>query len=332
MLPKISILIPTFNEEDFIEDCVKSLICDSYPIEQIEVLIIDGGSHDKTIEIVQALQVHFSRIKLLRNINKTVPAAMNLGLKEASNPILVWCGSHAKYNKDYLKHSVNTLLSEPYCASAGGVITPIAKTRMGKSIAIATSHKFGIGNAQYRYATESAVVDTVFGGCFYKASADAIGGFNEEWTRNQDYEFNYRLRSEVGNIILNPNIRCQYYCRESIPKLVKQYYSYGYWRFRTLLEHPKSLTLRQTAPILLVTGLILSTIAILSGFLVGLLIPLIYVTATIIISLMVSFTHKNSRLMATLPIIFASIHLSWGCGFMINAIKTSYTRLFRNSN
>ena len=322
MPPKISILIPTLNEEDFIEECVLSLMCDSYPLEQIEVLIIDGGSSDRTLEKITTLQQRFKQIKHIHNSKMIVPAAMNIGIKHASNPIIVWCGSHAKYDKDYLTHSVQALLSNTGCASSGGVITPIAKTETGKAIAIATCNQFGIGNASYRYATEKTIVDTVFGGCFYKSSVNTIGGFNEEWVRNQDYEFNYRLRTHVGNIVLDPSIRCQYYCRESIKKLAQQYYSYGFWRFRTLQKHPQSLTPRQTAPVLLVVGLTLSLILGLSGYIIGLLLPMIYITTNIVVSTFVAIKQKKWRLLTKLPIIFTTIHLSWGSGFICNAFQT----------
>ena len=332
MLPKISILIPTLNEENFIEDCVESLLCDSYPIGQIEVLIIDGGSSDRTLEKVKNLQRRFEQIQCFTNPLKIVPSALNIGIQQASNPIIVWCGSHALYGKDYLKNSVNTLLSNPNCASAGGVITPIAKTSTGKAIAIATSHKFGIGNALYRYATGRAEVDTVFGGCFYKSSVITIGGFNEEWVRNQDYEFNFRLRKMVGKVILDPSIQCQYYCRESITKLSRQYYSYGFWRFRTLLKHPQSLTLRQTAPILLINGLISSLVALICGYQIGFLLPFVYGLANIIVSLFISFKQKQAMLLLRLPLIFATIHLSWGAGFMISAIKIGYNKMVKLIN
>lgn len=327
MLPNISILIPTYNEEGFIKDCVESLVCNSYPIDKIETLIIDGGSTDNTVQIITSLQSLYPQIKLLSNPKKTVPSAMNIGAQQASHPILIWCGSHAKYGRDYLKNSVEILLTESECASIGGVITPIATTFVGQAIASATCHKFGIGNALYRYATKRSIVDTVFGGCFYKSSVDAVGGFNEEWVRNQDYEFNYRLRTQVGNIILDPSIMCEYYCRESIPKLAHQYFQYGYWRFRTLQMHPHSLTLRQTAPLLLILGLLGSLILLLSGNSFGFLIPASYLTINLIASISIILKEKKAHFISVLPVIFATLHLSWGAGFIISAIETSYNRL-----
>lgn len=324
MLPKISVIIPSYNEEDFIENCVLSLITDSYPLDSLEVLIVDGGSTDDTVTKVKSLQEQYAVVRLLRNPNKTVPAAMNIGIAEAEHPIIVWCGSHAIYGDGYLKNSVDALLSDPKCSSAGGVITPIAKSPTGKAIAIATCNKFGIGNALYRYAKERAYVDTVFGGCFRKSSVQLIGGFNESWTRNQDYEFNFRLRKSIGPIILEPSIRCKYFCRETITALAQQYFEYGFWRFKTLLEHPASLTIRQLAPISLIIGLIGSLLIIILGSSIGWILPLVYFITTLIVSARITIKQESPFLMTKLPIIFPTLHLSWGLGFIVSAVKNGF--------
>lgn len=328
-IPHISIIIPTLNESGFIVNCVESLLLGEYPSEKIEVLIIDGGSNDGTIDQVNTLCSKHSNIRLIENPKKIVPAAMNIGVAAASNDILMWCGAHAIYDKTYIKNSVRTLLEESNAASVGGVITPIANTRTGKAIAIATSHKFGIGNAQYRIANKRQTVDTVFGGCFYKSSVLKIGGFNENWIRNQDYEFNHRLRSLVGPIVLDPNIRCQYFCRESISALWKQYYHYGFWRLNTLIKHPSSFRLRQAAPVLLCFGLGLSLILIVKGSIIGLIIPIAYTGIGILISCHMSLKKKQASLLIYLPIIFATLHLSWGLGFIKNSFNTIYLRLLK---
>ena len=318
-LPSISIIIPTFNESGFIVDCIKSLTLGAYPCEKIEVLVVDGGSTDDTAVQVRSLSGASLNIKLLDNPKKITPAAMNIGINAASNELLMWCGAHAVYDKDYVINSVTTLLDEPQAGSVGGVISPIAKTTTGKAISIATSSVFGIGNAQYRYAKERQQVDTVFGGCFFKKNILKVGGFNEAWVRNQDYELNYRLRSQIGPIILEPSIRCKYYCRESISKLSKQYFEYGFWRFNTLVEHPASFTYRQAAPVLLCLGLALSMVLIGFGVAAGWLLPLIYASASVLSATTLAIQNKKIQLVGYLTIIFPVLHLSWGAGFIKKA-------------
>jgi len=327
-LPPISIVIPALNEEGFIIDCINSISKGSYPADKIEIIVVDGGSRDNTVEQVEQLSLRHLNIVLLTNPKKITPAAMNIGINAAKYDLLMWCGAHAIYDKNYVLYSVNTLLDQPNAASVGGVITPIAKTTTGKAIAIATSSKFGIGNAQYRYATKRQYVDTVFGGCFFKKDIIKVGGFNEAWIRNQDYEINHRLRTLIGPIILDPKIRCQYFCRESISKLSVQYFNYGFWRFNTLLKHPNSFTYRQAAPVLLCIGMLLSFALALAGNSLGWLIPFTYLASCLLTSTILATANTQPSLLIYLPIIFPVLHISWGTGFIKSASLTAIRHWF----
>ena len=307
-LPPITILIPTLNEANFIENCIHSLLNGNYPKELIEILIIDGNSSDKTRLIIESISKQNKRVFFLENSKKIVPAAMNIGINAASNEIIVWAGAHALYDTNYLLYSVTTLLKDK-CSSVGGIITPTAKTFTGKAIALATSSKYGIGNAKYRYAKEKQTVDTVFAGCWRKKDALKIGGFNEQMIRNQDYEFNYRLRTKIGKIILDPRIKCQYFCRETIPDLAKQYFSYGYWRFNTLKHHPNSFTIRQAAPLILFFGLFSSLTVALVNLKLASIFPLFYIASTILASMLIATSNKKLKYILILTIIFITLHV-----------------------
>ncbi len=318
--PFVSILIPTFNEEGFISECLNSIFNNNFPHDKLEILVIDGGSTDNTIKEVGAFCSLNPEVKLIHNPKKIVPAAMNIGISEAKHSIILWLGAHAIYQNRYISNSVSTLLEEK-CSSVGGVISPIGKTLVGQAIAAATTSKFGIGNAKYRNAKKRQEVDTVFGGCWLKENILSIGGFNENWVRNQDYELNFRLRKRIGPIILEPTIQCQYYCRETIPSLAKQYFQYGFWRFNTLLKHPKSFTLRQGAPLFLLVGLLLSLVMCLTSLKYALVIPVLYLLSTIIFSAKIAYEKKRPTYLLLLPFIFPSIHLSWAFGFVIASLS-----------
>ncbi|MEM7359271.1 MAG: glycosyltransferase family 2 protein [Pseudomonadota bacterium] len=312
--PKISIIIPAYNEEGFIADCISSLLNNGYPQHCIEIIIVDGSSTDRTRQIVENIDAGSGKIVLVHNEKKIVPVAMNLGIAAASHDIIIWVGAHATYEPDYLGNSVRILL-EGNCASVGGVIKPVGNTLVGQAIAVATSSKFGIGNAKYRYANRRQTVDTVFGGCFLKQSVEQIGGFDESWIRNQDYEFNWRLRHQVGDIVLDPSIQCRYFCRESISGLARQYYQYGYWRFRTLRKHPSSFTFRQAAPVMLLAGLVSSAIMFAIHPVFAIVIPASYLALSLLVSLVLSYSSRRPSFLILLPIIFATLHLSWALGF-----------------
>lgn len=314
-----TVIIPTLNEQDFIHDCVMSLIEGTSKGYKIEVLVIDGGSQDNTIEIAELIGERFPFVKVIKNPKKIVPSAINLGAEQALYEFLIWCGAHATYAPGYIEHSLR-VHEQKHCSSSGGIVVPVAKTVFGKSIAIATSSKFGVGGAAYRHAKSTREANSVFGGCFSKANLNRIGGLNEKWVRNQDVELNYRLRKEVGPIILDPKIICRYYCRETLPSLWNQYYQYGYWRLRTGLKFPNTFSAKLSLPV----GLTITTV--LAPFFYfytawALLIPGTYLMANIITSVFLAARHRTAILLVHAPIIFLTLHYSWGVGFSASTLS-----------
>ena len=321
----VSVLIPCRNEENFIAACLDSLLTGSFPTDQLEILVIDGMSSDKSPEIIKSYREQGHPVRYFENSKGITPTALNIGIENAYGEIVMFVGAHAVYDKDYINLSVKTLTEEK-CASVGGVIVPTGNTKTGKAIAIATSTRFGIGNAKYRYANTLCEVDTVFGGCILRENLLRINGFDESWVRNQDYELNFRLRETVGKIILNPLVKCHYFCREKISHLAKQYFSYGFWRFNTLRKHPKSFSHRQAAPIALTLGLISSLMLLLLNQSSGLVVPFIYGSAVLLFSVILAAQERSPFLLFSLPIIFPCLHLSWGLGFLASAIKSLINR------
>ena len=314
-IPLVSVLIPVLDEENYIIDCLESIAKGHYPLSRLEVLVIDGGSSDGTTDLVQTYILRHSWVRLLHNPKRTVPTAMNVGIAESRYDILVWLGAHAVYEPQYLIRSISMLQSEN-CAAVGGIIQPAGKTLTGSAIANATLSWFGTGRADYRHATTRMTADTVFAGCWYRKSLLAIGGFDETWVHNQDYELNHRLRTQVGPIILDPEIRCIHYCRESLDALAVQYFQYGYWRLRTLFRHPESLRMRQIAPVLLLLGLCVSAGMALYGSLLAVPVPAGYLLLTVFVSLCNAIAEKRFVYAFLLPLIFPVIHLSWASGFV----------------
>jgi len=318
-----SILIPTLNEEEYIEDCLTSLIAGTSAACSIEILVIDGGSTDRTQSIVNSLSQRHPAIKLIHNPDRIVPAAMNIGVQQATHEYLIWCGAHAIYEPGYIENSL-AVHTELECASSGGILTPVGKTRLGKAIALATKSRFGIGATPYRHATSRVSAKSVFGGCFTKATAKKAGGFNEQWVRNQDVEFNHRVRTRVGEIIVDPKIKCHYFCRDSIAGLSRQYVQYGFWRYKTTTVYPETFNFRLLAPVLLVFGLLASLLMLIFGISAAWIIPASYLLVCSLQSIKMCLTNRNVTLLFWLPIIFITIHCTWGFGFISHAARHIY--------
>lgn len=317
---KVSVIIPCRNEEKFIEKCFDSIITNDYPKDKLEVLVVDGISDDKTREIIESYIRKYPFIKLLDNPKKIVPTALNIGIKNAIGDVIIRIDAHNIYEKDYIFKCVE-YLQEHKVDNIGGVcITlPGSDTLISKSIALALSHPFGVGNASFRIGLkESKLVDTVPFGCYKREVFEKIGFFDEDLVRNQDDEFNLRLIKNGGKILLVPDIVSYYYARDSLKKLWKMYFQYGYFKPLVVYKIGAVLTWRQLVPAIFISSLVFT------GALSFLLRPFLYLFIIIVIiysivnlgfSLSIAL-RKGFKYLLVLPFTFATVHFSYGCGYI----------------
>jgi cellulose synthase/poly-beta-1,6-N-acetylglucosamine synthase-like glycosyltransferase len=317
--PFVSIIIPMRNEEHYIAHCLDSILSNNYPQDRLEILIIDGMSTDRSREIVQDYIKRFPFIRLLENPKRIQAAALNIGLQEAKGEIIIRMDAHTLYAPDYIRRCVE-LLETTDAANVGGVLHAVGTNYISKIIAVAVTTPFGIGNAYYRYAEKEMWVDTLFPGAWRKSTLEELGGFNEEWTVNEDYELNYRLRKTGGKILLSPKIKCWYYVRPSLKALTRQYFRYGFWRAKTLITYPDSLRWRQLAPPALVIALLLSLGILPMNWVLGITAPALYLAANLLASTWTA-SRKGWKYLPLLPLVFATIHLSWGIGFLVGLFR-----------
>jgi len=212
--------------------------------------------------------------------------------------------------------------------NVGGVweIQPGADTWIANSIALAAAHPLGVGDALYRHAKQAAEVDTVPFGSFRRALIDAVGFFDETLLTNEDYEFNARVRKSGGKIWLDPAIRSIYFSRGTLSELVRQYWRYGFWKWRMLRRYPGTLRWRQALPPLLVLSLI--ALIILSIFLpfARLLLAaelVIYFSIILIAGFYSALQKRNAYLIAGLPLAIPAMHIAWGSGLLYSMLTSS---------
>ena len=327
----ITVIVPMYNEERYILDCLNAILSQDYQ-GSMEVLVIDGGSTDGSRQIVHRVMSE-SRIpvRLLCNPKRIIPAALNIGLHAARGDIVVRVDAHAVIEKGYVRKCVEYLQSSG-ADNVGGLMRPAQnRTRIGHSIALAMSCPFGVGTGKFHYSEREEFVDTVYLGAFRKSTLLALGGYDETFLRNQDYELNYRIRRAGGKILLTPAIKSHYYTRASLKKLWSQYFQYGFWKMRMLRKHPRSVRVRQLVPpvfvlVLLLSGA-LSAISSLAAWVFALV-----VASYLSLSLAFSFSiaaRKGWRYLPILPVIFACLHLSWGLGFLYSLARLTFQRLVR---
>ncbi len=327
--PFVTVTIPMFNEEHYIAACLDSVLANDYPQDRLEVLVVDGRSTDRSRDIVLDYCRRYPFIRLLDNPKRIIPAALNIGIREAKGEIIIRMDAHTFYAPDYIRQCVE-LLRTSGAANVGGVQRAVGTNYLSQAVAAAMNSPFGVGNAYFRYVEKEMWVDTVYLGAWWKATLEHLGGFREDMVINEDYELNYRIRKMGGKILLSPRIRCWYYVRPSLKALARQYLRYGLWKVRTLVSHPDSLRWRQLAPPALVVALLFS-IGILSvNQMVGSIVPMLYLAANLIASTWTA-SRRGWKYLPLLPVVFATIHLSWGIGFFAGLFKWGIPKITLSS-
>lgn len=326
-MPKVSIIVPCYNEEVTIQLLLESISRQTYPINDLEIILADGMSTDRTrlkVAVFQEANPDL-KIKIVDNPKRIIPAALNSGLRAAQGEIVIRLDGHSMPYPDYVEQCVADLQSGRG-DNVGGVweIRPGNETWMAKSIAVAAAHPMGVGDARYRLASQAGAVDTVPFGCFKRQLFEQIGEFDETLLTNEDYEFNCRIRKQGGTIWLDPAIRSVYFARSGLGELAQQYWRYGFWKYKMLRRYPETLRWRQAMPPLFVLGVTgLGLMAIFWWYALILLIAvlLIYFLCLWLGSLQPAFGHKDFRLSLGVPLAIVSMHFSWGAGFLWSLVK-----------
>lgn len=313
---KVSVIIPCKNEKKYIKKCLDSFINQTYPKNLYEVLVCDGMSEDGTREIIQEYNKKYSNIRLLDNLGISAPKGMNLGITNSNSDIIIIFGAHAYAKENFIEENVR-LLNSTEASCTGGTIETISDSDKGKAISLAMSSPFGVGNALFRYAKEEMYVDTVAFGAYKKEVLNKIGYFDEEMTRNQDDELNYRLIKSGYKILLSPKIKSWYYSRSSLKKLWRQYFQYGFWKVRVIQKLGKTPAIRHIVPMSFVLantfgpilGIFITPILYLWMLQIGL-----YFILDFILSLKLS--NKKWDLFKYIFLVFPILHIAYGIGFI----------------
>jgi len=326
MTPTVSIIIPCYNEERFIEPFLKSVLAQDYPKELTESILIDGMSTDLTREIVSRIVSENPRIRLMDNVKRYAPFALNMGIRASVGEVIIRMDVHSEYPVNYVSLLVKYLY-ELNADNVGGVWIMKPGDDSIKALAIARAHSspFGVGNAMYRLPVTSVCqVDTVPFGCYRREVFDRIGLFDEEMLRNQDDEFNGRLTASGGRIFLIPEIRIHYFARKSIRSIFKMHYQYGLFKPLGNLKVKKVTTMRQLVPPAFVSYLLISIAGSFfnSLFLYGLLFGMgCYLLADLVATFQVMVSTKCPLLLFYLPWIFFLIHVAYGWGYLSGIFK-----------
>lgn len=326
--PFVSVVIPVYNEERFIEPFLSSVYQQDYDKDYLEIIVVDGHSSDRTVKIIEE---KFPDVRVIDNPQRIVPISMNIGIKAAKGEYIIRLDAHCTYPTDYFSRLIHYITTLPHADNVGGVCRTLSANESAEAvaIAIALSSKFGMGNSEFRVgAKEIKEVDTVPFGCYRREIFKKIGGYDEELIRNQDNELNSRLKIYGGTIYLIPDLVIDYYARDSVRKAGEMFYQYGL--FNPLVDkklgHVSSL--RRMVPLFFVLYLILFVVLsiILPKLILWFAIPLLLY---LLIDIVASLQHiAKPKVALWLLCIYPVIHINYGIGYLDGISRLLFKRSF----
>ncbi|MBI9065678.1 MAG: glycosyltransferase family 2 protein [Salinivirgaceae bacterium] len=316
----ISVVIPCFNEEQYIESCLNSILENGFPLEALEILVVDGGSNDDTLTILRKISQKYPIIKILDNKHKVTPYALNMGIEHASNAYIMVAGAHAIYPNNYL-NSLYETIQNPEIDIIGGAIETVTKhsNKKSNSIKYVLSHPLGVGNAMFRIGAKELVpVDTVPFGLYPKNLFSKVGNYNVKLIRNHDMELSKRIIANGYKIWMDPSKKVKYFARETYSGLFENNYANGFWNIKTvwITKNFKSLSFRHFVPLIFVLSLFLPLIGMIFYkylVLISLLSIALYLFSVVAIALRGT---ENTAVVSIIKSFFV-LHFSYGMGSLM---------------
>lgn len=326
---EVAIVIPTLNEERFISRCLNSIIKQTYEFEKMDVMIIDGGSNDKTKDIVAEYQKSHQNIRFIENKKKIQSVAFNIGFKKSTAPYIIRLDAHAEYDSKYISLCIENLKQDEKRGNVGGRcnILPFNQSIWAQTNAILNHSRFGIGGAAFRVSNEAHNTDSVPFGAFPRKIIEKIGGMREDLPRGEDNEYNFRIRKAGYKIFFDPNIISSYFARPTLGASCKQMYANGNSIGYLYYIDREAIGIRHLVPLLfVVSGLFSIIISVLWS-------PFCYVfcgglALYLIADAIASIMGAKDNVKCTLPlfILFFCVHVSYGMGTIAGLIKGLKTK------
>lgn len=297
--------MPVLNEEAHLEIAVSSVMAQEIDGE-LELVLALGPSRDGTNEIAKRLKRKFGKRLQLVDTTGLTSNSLNAGIARARFEVVIRVDAHSQLPSGYAALALE-ILNRTGAANVGGRMVAVGNTDFQKAVAYGYNNRVGLGGGSFHVGGKAGEAETVYLGCFRKASILQVGGFSEKWVRGQDWELNSRLRAAGLKVWFDPRLEVNYFPRNSLQALAKQFFATGIWRGALTRSNPADSAVRYWIPPLLVLGS-------LTWFPIW-----VYLTAIVVVAAMaqgLSFPQKL-RLLLVLP----TMHYCWGAGFWWGLFK-----------
>lgn len=318
----LSVVVPIYNEERYIAGVIESILRQDYGLEHMEILLVDGGSTDRTVEIIRQYQQEHPQIRLLDNPRRMVQTALNVGIQNAKGEYIVRLDAHADFADDYISQSI-AAIERTGAADVGGPTVAKGKTPVQRMVAAAYHSPFAVGDSKHYQEDYEGYGETVFMGTFRREYLLSLGMYDERLNCNEDDDLTLRIAERGDRIFISSKIKSVYYPRDSYRGLFKQRFRYGYWKVAVAKKHGRPARLGHLIPLcfflFLVVFSILSVFVPLCRIALGTVIGL-YVLMNLVFSIRNSDTHSISDVLRLMWIHFI-IHFSYGLGYFCGLFR-----------
>lgn len=318
----ISVVMPIRNEERHLEESVASVLGQDYPGE-IELVLAVGPSRDRTRQIAERLVAADHRITVIPNPSGRIPSALNAAIKASRHSVIARLDGHALLPPGYLRTAMATL-EQTGADDVGGIMAAEGVTLFERAVAWAMTSPAGVGASRFHTGGQPGPADTVYLGVYRRAAIERVGGYDESYQRAEDWEMNHRIRLAGGLIWFQPALRVTYRPRASVRTLGAQYFHYGRWRRVVARQHAGTISPRYLAPPVAVLAMTAGIVAGVAGLAAGgslrwlaiaFAIPVAYLAGILAVTAMAA-RGLRSPVVARLPLVLATMHMSWGIGFL----------------
>jgi len=319
---EVSVIIVVRNEEDYIIDCIKSIEKQFDTKDKWELIIVDGKSEDNTKKIAEEyLKNKNYDWKIIENPKKILASGWNIGIKNARGKYVIRPDAHGALHKNYIKYGLEILEKKPDVVAVGGILETKSKGFWGNIIKEALSSKVGVGNSSFRTAKKSGYYDTVVYAIYRKDIFKKVGYFNENLIRHQDNDMHKRIKDVGGKFYLDIRMKADYYCRDTVPKLLKQMFNIG--KYLPYVFKKGGVGLRHLAPFsFYMLLLLLMTLGFFNNIFLQLAggIFIMYILVIFVDSFIRSIKRKNIFILLN-AFIIPLMHLSYAFGTFVGIFR-----------
>jgi glycosyltransferase involved in cell wall biosynthesis len=328
---KVSVVLACRNEAKHIDNVLRSLTAQQTQGFDCEFILADGMSTDSTRERIAAHAAAQPTIRMIDNPGRIVATGLNAAIRESGGEVIVRMDAHTEYAPDYVRSCLR-VLNRTGADNVGGPARTRAEGLMQRAIATAYHAPFACGAAKFHDTGYEGPVDTVTYGCWRREAFTRYGYFDEALVRNQDDEHNLRIVRGGGRVWQSPEIVSWYWPRSSLAGLFRQYFQYGFWKVAVIRKHRLPASIRHLIPGAFVLWLIASIVTAAAGFAIddaavadagmfALTGAALSYTAAAVAAAVTCPKPYGRDVTATLPVVFAVYHISYGLGFLMGMIR-----------